>query len=330
MNKLTFLLPLKDRPNYTKIWLKHNLRPEYDYFVADGSIEDENEALFKDVQLPNLTYIRFPQDLSIDCYVEKMLQAVSQVKTKYVMTCDNDDFINFQGIKSCINALEESPEATCAGGVIYGVSQAEQTLSSPRYNLPVKIIDARGLHNISGFDALVQLFKSYRYMWYSVFRTEDYRNIWCDIKNLNILNIYLIEMLQAQLSFCCGRYIQIKTNHYIRLENPTTSSAREDAEKNIPHIQKIYFDEEYREQVLRMSEHVAKLLGVEPIHLLNELRNYYILGVTPEVSSFHKRMLARLTRIHQIIPRKLHIFFSIEFGMAFINTLWRVRSALKI
>lgn len=327
MNKLTFLLPLKDRPSYTRIWLKHNIRSEYDYFVADGSIGDENEALFSEMNLPNLTYVRFPQDLSIECYVEKMLQAVCQVKTKYVMTCDNDDFMNFQGVRSCINALEEDPEAVCAGGPIYGVMQNEITLSEPRYSLPARIIDAQALHNLSGYDALEQLFKNYRYMWYSIFRSEDYKKIWHDIRQLQISNVYLIELLQAELAFCHGKYIQIKTNHYIRLENPTTSFAREGAAKDIPHVHKIYFDDEYRCQVLRISEHVAKLVGVEPTHLLNERRNYYISGVAPEASSFCTKMWGRLIRIHQILPRKLHIFFPIEFGIAFINNLGKVRRA---
>lgn len=324
MNKLTFLLPLKDRPNHTRIWLKHNLRPEYDYFIADGSIGNENEMLFREVHLPNLTYVRYPKDLSIECFVEKMLHAVSQVKTQYVMTCDNDDFINYRGITQCVDTLDSDPEAVCAGGPIYSVIQNESISPTPRYSLPVKAIDAARLHNRSGFDALVTLFKGYRYMWYSIFRTEDYRSIWHNIKRLQISNVYLVEILQAELAFCHGKYVQVKANHYIRLENPTTSFAREGATKDIPHTHKIYFDDEYRCQVLRSSEHVAKLIGVEPSQLLNELRNYYILGVAPEASSFCTKMWARLIRIYEIVPRKLHIFFPIEFCIRWINFFRRI------
>lgn len=323
MNKLTFLLPLKDRSSYTKIWLNHNLRPEYDYYVADGSMGDENEALFSGLLLPNLTYIRYPKDLSIECFVEKMLHAVSQIKTQYVMTCDNDDFINYLGITQCVDTLNSDTEAVCSGGPIYSIIQNESISPKPRYSLPVKTIDAAKLHNRSGFDALVTLFKGYRYMWYSIFRTEYYRNIWHDIKQLRISNVYLVEVLQAELAFCHGKYIQVKANHYIRLANPATSCAKEMSSNNASHVYKIFFDDEYRYQVLRMSEHVAKLVGVEPSQLLNELKNYYISGLAKQHPSIYSGIYARLIRIHEIIPRKLHIFFPIEFGITFINIFSR-------
>ena len=323
MNKLTFLLPLKDRPSYTKIWLQHNLRPECNYFVADGSLGDENEALFRELRLPNLTYVRYQKDLSIDCYVEKMQQSVRKIKTNYVMACDNDDFINFKGVFQCINALEDDPEVVCAGGPIYGVMQMTSGSAMPRYSLPVKIIDAEELHNRTGFDALVQLFKSYRYLWYSVFRTESYLDIWNDIRHLQISNFYLVEILQTELAFCHGKYARVKTNHYIRLKNPVTSCASEMALNDVSHNYKIYFDEEYRSQVLRMSGHVAKRVGVELPQLLSEFTNYYIPRVAEHPQSFRSRIYARLVRIHEIVLRKLHIFLPIEYGIAFINIVSR-------
>lgn len=330
MNRCTFLLPLKDRSEYTKVWLANNIRPEFDYLVADGSLGDENEALFSDVAFANLTYVRFPKDLSIDCYLEKMRQAVGRVRTKYVMTCDNDDFINFDGVVACMKVLEGDSDAVCAGGLLYGVMQRESTSSNLNYCLPIKISDAAHLDGRSGFDGLVRLFENYRYMWYSIFRSEDYKKIWGDIRRLDIKNIYLVEILQAQLTFCYGKYIQVECNHYIRLQNPTTSCAIELALVNMPHAYKIYFDDDYRCQVVRMSEYVAKLVGVEPSQLLNEFKYYYIAGVASETSSICSEIWERLIRIHEIIPRKLHIFFPIASVIAFINTLGRMRRALKI
>ena len=319
MAKLTFLLPLKDRPNYTRIWLMHNLRPEYDYYIADGSIGDENETLLSVIHLPNLTYVRYPKDLTIECFVEKMFQAVSQIKTQYVMTCDNDDFINYQGITQCVDALDCDPEPACAGGPIYGVMQCAGDSVMHRYSLPVKILDAKELHNRAGFDALVLLFKNYKYAWYSIFRTEDYQSIWQNMKQLQISNVFLMELLQTQLTFCHGKYIQVKANHYIRLSNPTTSHAREESQKAPSHVFNIFFDDEYRCQALRMSEHIAKLVGVEPSHLLSEFKNYYTSAMAPQCSTFYSKTWSRLIQIHVIIPRKLHIFFPIEFGIRWIN-----------
>ena len=323
MNRLTFLLTLKDRPSYTRTWLQHNLRPEYDYFVADGSIGDENRLLFNEISLPNLTYVRYPKDLSVDCYVEKILHATRQIQTEYVMACDNDDFINYHGVTHCLDALEKDSRAVCAGGPIYGVIQNENNDTESRYSLPVKVIDAAGLHNRSGFDALVHLFKNYRYMWYSVFRAKSYQIIWSDIKQLQISNLYLIELLQAELTFCHGKYVHVKANHYIRLRNPITNASVEASSNDVPHSHKIYFDDEYRRQVLRMSGHVAKLIDVDLRQLLSALTEFYMSGIAQRSASFYSRICARLFRIHEILPRKLRIFFPIEFGIEFINIFSR-------
>ncbi|EKD24096.1 MAG: hypothetical protein ACD_81C00110G0002 [uncultured bacterium] len=314
MTSLTFLLPLKDRPDYTKIWLDKNLRTGYDYIIADGSIGDENEALFRDLELPNVTYARCQKDLTIDRYVEKMLHAVGQVKTKYVMTCDNDDFINFRGIVRCLDALENDSMAICAGGPIYGVYQSENASTQSRYSLPLKILDLSRLDNRSGFDALAYVFRNYGYLWYSIFRTEGYRKIWNDIARLQILDVFLMEILQAELTFCYGKYIHVKSNHYIRLINPTTSSAREASSIGIPQEHRIYFDDEYRRQVLRMSEHVAALVGVDRDKFLDAFRYMYL-----NTKSIASRIR---TRLSHSIQRKIIKYFpvlSVESILALTN-----------
>ncbi len=328
MPKLTFLLPLRDRANYTKIWLKHNLSSEFNYYVADGSIGDENKALFDNLGFPSLTYVRYPKDLSTGCFVRKMLHSVQQVSTKYVMTCDNDDFINFNGIKSSLAALDNNPEAVCAGGPIYGVYEVPHAVSAASYGLPLKILDAAPLSGKSGFDALVQLFSQYRYMWYSLFRTPIYQEIWTDINRLQISTVHLVEILQTELAFCHGKYIQVPDNHYVRLQNPPMSCAKDAAVADGPHSRKIFFDEEYRSQVIRMSEHVAGLVGVSLQQLLNEMTNYYVAGNTHQSDSFVARMSARLVKLHEIVPRKLGITFPIETGIRVVNGLQTVRNTL--
>ena len=319
MNKLTFLLTLKDRSDHTEIWLEHNLRPEYDYYVADGSIGDENAALFRDVNLPNLTYIRYPKDISSDLYIEKVLHAFGQIRTKYVMMIDSDDFINFHGIVDCIDALQKDSNAVCAGGPIYGCVRNKSHSSEWRYSLPVKIQNAATLHNRSGFDALVRLYRDFKYLYYSIYRTEVCLNIWRDINQLKISDLFLVEALQTDLTFCHGKYLHIKNNHYIRLANPSSRLTLELESNDLPHPLKIYFDDAYRSQVLRMSEHIAKLVGVDTCQLLSERRNYYALWVAKKYAPHRLKIFPFLIRAHEIIPRVLHIFFPIEFGIAFIN-----------
>jgi hypothetical protein len=138
------------------------------------------------------------------------------------------------------------------------------------------VLSSVGLSQRSGFDAIRQLFLNYSHLYYSVLRTDVCKKIWGDIKQLEILDLYLIELLQAELTLCHGKYVEVCANHYIRLVNPDSSSAKEATETDIPHIHKIYFDEKYRGEALRMSVHVASLLNVDKQKFLNEFKFFYI------------------------------------------------------
>jgi hypothetical protein len=114
-------------------------------------------------------------------------------------------------------------------------------------------------------------------MWYSVYRTEKYQEIWREMKQLEVNNIFLLEVLQAQLALCHGKYIHIIANHYIRLRNPITSSSRMAQPVGVEaDMWKVFFDVDYRRQILNMSEYVAKQVGIDIDIFLGQFKNYYL------------------------------------------------------
>lgn len=330
MSNITFLLPLWDRSYYTKTWLKHNILPECNYYIADGGMGNENEDLFKNVSLANVTYVRYPKDITSHDFIKKMHHAANQIKTKYVMVVDNDDFINFDGIIQCINLLEKDSRAVCAGGVMYGIRQSNSTSEGFRYDLPLKATDNYTLHNLSRFKAIVQLFKNYRYLWYSIFRSEDHKKIWEDIKTCNISNLFLVEILHTELAFCYGKYAHVKRNHYIRLKNPITSCAAALSLNDKPHTQKIYNDNDYTNELIHMSKYVANKLNVALEELLAETMCYYNMQNNKKSSAGVFKIYALLLRLHEIVLRKLHVSLSIRQCISYINTICRMRGALRM
>jgi glycosyltransferase domain-containing protein len=126
--KLTIILPLWDRSQYTHKWLQKNIFTEFDYVVADGSLSHENQEIFENQILPsNIKYLRYPPDISIDAYVEKMFDVATQIKTPYVMTCDNDDILNYEGVIECLNVLENSSMYGFCNGAIQPVQAFNQS-----------------------------------------------------------------------------------------------------------------------------------------------------------------------------------------------------------
>ena len=49
--KITIIIPLFGRIKYTKIWLKENIRSDFFYIFADGSLDKEHEKIFSKIIL---------------------------------------------------------------------------------------------------------------------------------------------------------------------------------------------------------------------------------------------------------------------------------------
>ena len=58
--KLTLLLCLKDRSEYTQSWISNNIYEDFEYIIADGSNNDKNLQIFKENSFTNINYIQFP------------------------------------------------------------------------------------------------------------------------------------------------------------------------------------------------------------------------------------------------------------------------------
>jgi len=322
-NKLTIILPLWDREIYTPLWIKNNIFEDFNYIIADGSKTDNNQAIFNDLkENANIDYIRYTPDLNVRDYLEKMSDAASRVQTPFVMNCDNDDFINYNGVINCITALEDNEDASCAGGPIFGVKRKSNSRGNVNYTLPEKIKDLSDYSGMCGYEGLAHLYKDYKYTWYSIFRKKINCTIWSDILQNNLTDIFLVELLHSQLSFVYGKYVHVKHNHYIRLLNPESSCAQ-GSSAQIPHTQKIFFDEVYRDQVIRMSEYISKSVGVEISDLLSELKYYYISSCSKRSPLCAERIYKTLSQLYSSIPRRLNIYFPIEFVILVANTFVR-------
>ena len=123
MNKLTILLTLWDREEYTQTWFLNNYFHDVDYLIADGSFGDANELFFNKNKKNNIKYIRFPIDEDIESFHKKVWDSSKMIKTPYVMICDNDDFLNIDGIKKCVNFLEANEDYSFCGGRILEVEE---------------------------------------------------------------------------------------------------------------------------------------------------------------------------------------------------------------
>lgn len=269
----TVILPLYGKEQYTRSWLENNLDDYFDCIIADGSRDEKNSGIVGAFARQNIHYIRYPADASVERYVEKICDAVGRVRTKYVMICDNDDLLLHEGIKRCIDVLAARPELNCAGGPIYGACGRGGLAN--RFSFPFVSHDLAPLHGAKGIEAIRLIKNTPGYFWYSVFRTDCYRRIWEETRKIGVSDFFLVEVFNSDLAALAG-YCHIDEGHYLRLLNPVSSAARETSEKEGRHTHKIFFDDRYREDVLKMSRRLAELVGCPVESILDLQKNYYV------------------------------------------------------
>ena len=137
---VTVVLLLKGRPEYTKRWLTYASLDEFPFkiLIADGSLGNEAEQLLSDKNaFPNLDieYVRYPPDVGRRDFYAKTADAVSRVKTPYLIKAANDDFYSVDGIRKSVAFLEEHPEYSGARGII-----ADFTLNPRGIPLPDQFV----------------------------------------------------------------------------------------------------------------------------------------------------------------------------------------------
>lgn len=275
---ITIILPLWDREVYTSTWIKENVFDEFNYIIADGSKSEKNKKIFESLgSRSNIKYIQFPFDRDIKTYIKKMTEVSSKVKTPYVMTCDNDDFLNHKVIKKYIDVLEKNPEYGFANGVIKNIRAVKKNSVNhgTYYRLCFGRLDTLNLHNKKGEAAIRNLFRPYKHLWYAIYRTNIYKRIWQEIKSSGIKNVFLVEYFHAQLSFCFARLYADNSVHYIRLSNPISNAATLHTYKNEANTSGIYFDAVYRSQVLKMAKIISRLTSLDIRTIYSEYIYFY-------------------------------------------------------
>ena len=107
---LTFLLLVKDRPQFLKRWIKFHIHKNYNVniFIADGGKKSIlNDDLKRINNKKNIRYQKYEYDKDYKSFIKKVLLSLKKIKTKYVLFCSDDDFLNFNAILNAKKILEQ-------------------------------------------------------------------------------------------------------------------------------------------------------------------------------------------------------------------------------
>ncbi len=234
--KFTLLVTLKDRSEFSKRLYEYLAAINYPFPVlfADGSLSNENEQFFESLgneKKIDFTYIRYSKDSTLQDYYKKCADAVSRIKTPYVMMADNDDFPCVVGQKATIDFLENHPEYIGCNGEIGGFiiggafpqkSGGKNIFHLSRYSIEM---DRQVLLNHDrAVDRIHSYLENFYSLFYSTFRTSALKKTLKKIHELDFSELGIHELFLSYYQLAQGKVHSIPVTTYIRQQGSSQSA----------------------------------------------------------------------------------------------------------
>jgi glycosyltransferase domain-containing protein len=226
---LTIILTLKNRSNFTLRWMRYmnDHFCKFNIIIADGGddIFIENHLKNKD-NYPNLIYdyYRFPFDLDLNTYYQKLNSTINLVKTDYILQADNDDFYILDELPFLIDFLDNNEDYIGARGALVdlfftGKNDSGKNTTCNKYLLKKIFSEPIDQDNpIERIDFLCQNMSKYDYYsnWYCVFRTKILQKTFNNILPLKLSDMIVTEIALHILIINKGKIKVFPQLFYIR------------------------------------------------------------------------------------------------------------------
>lgn len=186
MNKLTIIVPIKDNPQRTTHFLAHNIFPEFNYFFADGSLNQANKIIFEKKMPQNVRYEAFDYDRDIPAYLTKIMESTKRIDTDYIMLVDAGDYLFPLQLQNHINFLDRHKEFDLAGSDVL-----MSRVVGSKITKPFTVIDLKNVNELEAEECLQQIRDSYTYFWYCIFRKHLFVKIWDFLSQENPLHPFM-------------------------------------------------------------------------------------------------------------------------------------------
>ena len=200
-NKLTILLILKDRVRFTYRWLEYykNNLSNYKLLIADGSINNSLEKYIKkNYSDLNLIYKYYEPDTSLEKYTLKVIKALKEIDTEYVLQSSNDDFYSSSNIEKNINFLENNIQYCCSRSEIYDFTVDSFYEVSGTFKLSGKIYNEKCFNDDHNLSRVKSYTKNFNSLWHDIARTKAMIFSW---ESLYKNKIFFFPFQDIYLSF---------------------------------------------------------------------------------------------------------------------------------
>ena len=228
--KLTIVLTLKDRIEFTYRWMKYmnDVKCPYKILIADGGKSLEIEKHLKNANnYPNLLYdyIRYPVDENLDLFYKKLANVSSLVVTEYVLWADNDDFFLLDHVEEMIQFLDFNTDYVGARGstidfeIFDEMCNSDNVVQGKSY-FATELISP-SIEQNSSYDRIQFLVENilkhnFYYNFYCLFKSSSISKIFADLSSLAYKSPIPLEILMNLMIVHAGKIRIYPYSYYYR------------------------------------------------------------------------------------------------------------------
>jgi glycosyltransferase domain-containing protein len=231
-------------------------------------------------------------------FTKKIENALSIVKTPFVVMCADDDFIIVNSIYKCVAFLEANNDYTIAQGMAIQYKKDSITTSKIELGLLYRNNIVYDVENGEPFKRLQNFFKNYRSVLYAVHRTDILSIAYRNAGNI-VNNLYLNEYLSAIVPIIAGKYKELSILYQVR------EYADDSDDKTTPNLDKIFSRIEYKTELHKFIE--LATINIFPVYtapkeeISNELiRQLLIFSKSPLIGE-NKRPVSKKKQLGLLI-----------------------------
>ncbi len=245
-NLFTLVLFVKGRDEFSQRWLKYidEIDFKYPVIISDGANDGFVEKMIKNFSFRNninLKFRQFDTNSGFKAYYEMKRDTLSEINTKYVMICDNDDFILENGINQILNFLETHNEYISASGNIFNfeIDNWRNTTYGNLFFLPKYKYSRENDPVEDWFKQIQSIFNSFQPNFYNIFKTSILTKIFTETADLNFSDLTINEFFIQLRSNTMGKSKILNSPHYLRQRGTSQISNNFDfshdlLQKNLP------------------------------------------------------------------------------------------------
>ena len=161
------------------------------------------ELLSKSDSFPNINfqYLRYPYDKDRTTFNEKVDDALSKVETPFAIRADDDDFYFVDGLRESIRFLKDNPNyGVCRGrlGKFVLRPEPDQTFGEGVEFVVEAFVESN--EQKTAAQRMERNFSQYDTTHYDMHRTEDMQRYYRVLKELDMKNALLAELLPSSLA----------------------------------------------------------------------------------------------------------------------------------